>query len=288
MSNKKKIEVALVYDFDGTLSPGNMQEFGFVQAIGKEAKDFWTKSKNLAVKNDASEILCYMSLMIKEAKYNNIRLTQESFRSFGSKIELFPGVLNWFKIINKYGNELGLNIKHYINSSGLKEMIEGTAIAKEFENIYACSFLYDINDVAYWPSVAVDYTAKTQFLFKINKGIREVSDNSKVNQYIPEDKRRIPFERMIYFGDGDTDVPCMKMVKQHGGHSIAVYGNRAKKVTAMRLINEDRVNFACSADYTEGKDIYNVVKRILQKIRADYDFKRLLDIHKNKAQKYKA
>ena len=152
MSNKKKIEVALVYDFDGTLSPGNMQEFGFVQAIGKEAKDFWTKSKNLAVKNDASEILCYMSLMIKEAKYNNIRLTQESFRSFGSKIELFPGVLNWFKIINKYGYELGLNIKHYINSSGLKEMIEGTAIAKEFENIYACSFLYDINDVAYWPS----------------------------------------------------------------------------------------------------------------------------------------
>lgn len=286
MTTKKKLEVALVYDFDGTLSPKNMQEFGFVQAIGKNPTEFWQKNREIATNNDASEILCYMFLMIKEAKYKDIRLTRDSFRSFGSKIDLFPGVLEWFQLINGVGEKTGLNIKHYINSSGLKEMIEGTPIAKEFENIYACSFLYDSNGVAYWPAVAVDYTAKTQFLFKINKGIREVSDNSKVNQYIPENKRRIPFERMIYFGDGDTDVPCMKMVKQHGGHSIAVYGNREKKATAMRLINEDRVNFACSADFTEGKDVFNVVKRILYKIKADYDFQRLLDIHKSNAEKY--
>lgn len=285
MPNKKKIEVALIYDFDGTLSPGNMQEFGFVQAIGKNPDEFWKKNSKIATTNDASQILCYMSLMIKEATYSDIQLTKESFHSFGKKIDFYPGVLGWFKAINEYGNNIGLIIKHYINSSGLKEMIEGTPIAKEFENIYACSFLYDVNGVAYWPAVAVDYTAKTQFLFKINKGIREVSDNSKVNQYIPEDKRRIPFERMIYFGDGDTDVPCMKMVKQHGGYSIAVYGNQEKKATAMRLINEERANFACSADYTEGKDVYNVVKRILHKIKADYDFQRLLDIHKSNAAK---
>ena len=285
MPNKKKIEVALIYDFDGTLSPGNMQEFGFVQAIGKNPDEFWKKNSEIATINDASQILCYMSLMIKEATYSDIQLTKESFHSFGKKIDFYPGVLDWFKAINDYGNSIGLIIKHYINSSGLKEMIEGTPIANEFENIYACSFLYDVNGVAYWPAVAVDYTAKTQFLFKINKGIQEVSDNSKVNQYIPEDKRRIPFERMIYFGDGDTDVPCMKMVKQHGGHSIAVYGDLTKKATAMKLINENRVNFACPADYSKGKDMHNVVKRILYKIRADYDFQRLLDIHKSNAQK---
>lgn len=286
MSKKRHIEVALIYDFDGTLSPGNMQEFGFVQAIGMNAADFWREVHDMATKNDASEILCYMSRMLKEAKYREIGLRRESFVEFGGQIELFPGVEEWFGTINDYGASLGLNIKHFIISSGLKEMIEGTSIAHEFENIYACSFLYDIDGVANWPAVAVDYTAKTQFLFKINKGISEVSDNSKVNQFIPERDRRIPFERMIYFGDGETDIPCMKMVKQHGGHSIAVYNSPKKRDTAMRLINEERANFACAADYSEGKDIYNVVRLILQKIKTDYDFQQLLDIHAELAAKH--
>lgn len=288
MSEQRLIEVALIYDFDGTLSPGNMQEFGFVQAIGMNAADFWREVHDMATKNDASEILCYMSRMLKEAKYREIGLRRESFVEFGGQIELFPGVEKWFGTINDYGASLGLNIKHFIISSGLKEMIEGTSIAHEFENIYACSFLYDIDGVANWPAVAVDYTAKTQFLFKINKGISEVSDNSKVNQFIPERDRRIPFERMIYFGDGETDIPCMKMVKQHGGHSIAVYNSPKKRDTAMRLINEERANFACAADYSEGKDIYNVVRLILQKIKTDYDFQQLLDIHAELAAKHNA
>lgn len=288
MSEQTHIEVALIYDFDGTLSPGNMQEFGFVQAIGMNAADFWKEVHDMATKNDASEILCYMSRMLKEAKYREIGLRRESFVEFGGQIELFPGVEEWFGTINDYGASLGLNIKHFIISSGLKEMIEGTPIAHEFENIYACSFLYDIDGVANWPAVAVDYTAKTQFLFKINKGISEVSDNSKVNQFIPERDRRIPFERMIYFGDGETDIPCMKMVKQHGGHSIAVYNSPKKRYTAMRLINEERANFACAADYSEGQDIYNVVRLILQKIKTDYDFQQLLDLHAELAAKHNA
>ncbi|MBQ9254466.1 MAG: haloacid dehalogenase-like hydrolase [Bacteroidales bacterium] len=279
--------VALIYDFDGTLSPGNMQEFGFIQAIGTDTERFWKTSNELSIKEDASGILCYMYNMIKEANYNNIRLTKESFRKFGNEIELYNGVKEWFKLINSYGKSIGLTVKHYINSSGLKEMIEGTPIAEEFENIYACSFLYDVNDVAYWPAVAVDYTAKTQFLFKINKGIKEISDNHRINEFILEEDRPVPFERMIYFGDGETDVPCMKMVKVHGGHSIAVYGDNRKKDTAMKLIREGRVNFACKADYSKDKDVYSVVKRILDKIKADYDFNRLLDIHKNQAEKCK-
>lgn len=286
MATKKKIDVALIYDFDGTLSPGNMQEFGFIQAIGKDSKEFWKKNHELAAKNDANEILCYMYSMLQAAKANDISLRRDSFKKFGSKIELYKGVLEWFTLINDYGKSIGLKIKHYINSSGLKEMIEGTPIAKRFENIYACSFLYNVDGVAYWPAVAVDYTTKTQFLFKINKGIKEMSDTKKINEYLAKEDRPIPFERMIYFGDGETDIPCMKVVKEHGGHSIAVFGDRRKKTTAMKLINENRVNFACLADYSEGKDIYNVVMMILQKIRADYDFQRLQEVHKTNAQKY--
>lgn len=276
---KKKPIVALIYDFDGTLSPGNMQEFGFIQAIGKDKAEFWAKNKKLSEDNDANGILTYMYLMIQAAKNNGVSLRRESFKRFGENVELFDGVKEWFALVNEYGKSIGLDVKHYINSSGLKEMIEGTPIAKEFENIYACSFLYDVDGIAYWPAVAIDYTAKTQFLFKINKGIKEVSDNKKINQYIPEKERPIPFERMIYFGDGDTDIPCMKMIKEHGGHSIAVYanGNSVKKATALQLIKDNRVNFVCPADYRAGKEINMVVKRILDKIKADYEFHHLFD-----------
>lgn len=282
---RRRPTVALIYDFDGTLSPGNMQEFGFIQATGKTKEEFWKKNRELAEGKDANGILTYMYLMLSEARQNNISLKRDSFKNFGKNVELFDGVKEWFSMVNNYGRQIGLDIRHYINSSGLKEMIEGTPIAHEFENIYACSFLYNVDDIAYWPGVAIDYTAKTQFLFKINKGISEVSDNKKINRFIPEDERPIPFTRMIYFGDGETDIPCMKMIKEHGGHSIAVYeqGNQNKKDTALQLIRDNRVNFICAADYRKGKEINMVVKRVLNKIRADYDFQRLLDLHKKKA-----
>ena len=271
MTSRNNIDVALVYDFDGTLSPGNMQEFGFVQAIGQDPTQFWEKVTKMATENDASGILCYMYLMLQEAKANQISLKRKSFNKFGAQVELYDGVKEWFGMINEYGKTIGLNIRHYINSSGLKEMIEGSSIAKEFENIYACSFLYDIDGVAYWPAVAVDYTTKTQFLFKISKGIREVSDNKRINEYVAKEVRSIPFERMIYLGDGETDIPSMSVVKGQGGHSIAVYGDAKKQSTAMRLIQENRVNYACEADYSEGGEMCAKVKQMLDKIRSDYD-----------------
>lgn len=282
---KKRPTVAMIYDFDGTLSPGNMQEFGFIQATGKTKEEFWDKNRKLAEGKDANGILTYMYLMLDEAKKNNISLTRESFQNFGKNVELFRGVKQWFSLINEYGDSIGLNIKHYINSSGLKEMIEGTPIAHEFENIYACSFLYDKDGSAYWPAVAVDYTTKTQFVFKINKGIKQVSDNTKVNQYIPDNKRPIPFPRMIYFGDGETDVPCMKMVKEHGGHAIAVYNNHGKELIAQQLIRDGRANFMCSANYSKGGIMHMVVRRILDKIKADYEFDRLIELNQRKARK---
>lgn len=276
--------MALIYDFDGTLSPANMQEFGFIEAIGKSAKTFWTENSKLAQSNDADQILTYMFLMLQKANAQNISLKRESFRSFGKKIGLFNGVKEWFKLVNSFGKAIGVNIEHYINSSGLIEMIEGTPIAKEFKRIYACSYLYDIDGKAVWPAVAVNYTTKTQFLFKINKGIDSIYDNKKVNEFIENDKRRIPFSRMIYFGDGETDIPCMKLIKEQGGHSIAVYKprNPKKKQISERLIADNRVNFACAADYAENSEMWNVVKTILEKIKADCDFQHLLTQHQMK------
>lgn len=276
MSKKKPI-VALIYDFDGTLSPGNMQEFGFIQAIGKTPEEFWKMSDEISLGQDASHILCYMKLMIDQAKEAHVELKRDSFVRFGHEIALFNGVKEWFKLINNYGKEQGVKVEHYINSSGLTEMIEGSPIAKEFKKIFACSFMYDSHGVAVWPAVAVDYTGKTQFIFKINKGIMSIRDTVKVNESQAEDRKRIPFENMIYFGDGQTDIPCMKIVKMFGGNSVAVYppDNQRKSVMAEKLLKQNRVNFICPADYRKDGDIYNVVTAIIDKIKAENNVKNI-------------
>ncbi len=276
MNIDKKPVVALVYDFDGTLSPGNMQEFGFIQAIGKEPEEFWAKSAEISRGQDASEILCYMKLMIDEARESGVQLRREQFRDFGSKIPLFDGVEEWFGLMNQYGEEKGLKVLHYINSSGLVEMIEGTTIAKEFEKIYACTFLYDKEGVAEWPGVAIDYTGKTQFIFKINKGVHSISDHKLVNKYVPENERAVPFKQMIYFGDGATDIPCMKLVKQFGGNSIAVYHPLSEDTSDVeKLLSEQRVDFVCPADYTKDSQVYKIVTTIIDKIKAEIDLDNL-------------
>ena len=264
--------VALIYDFDGTLSPGNMQEFGFIQAIGKKPREFWEESDEIAIGQDASNILSYMKLMFDEAREAGIKLRRSDFKKFGKSIELFDGVKDWFRLINAYGRRKGVKVEHYINSSGLAEMIEGTPIAKEFKRIFACSFLYNKAGEAEWPGVAVDYTAKTQFLFKINKGILSIRDNKLVNESQAEENKRVPFPHMIYFGDGETDVPCMKIVKMFGGHSIAVYNqkNSHKKAVAKTLFKQGRVNFITPAVYTKESRTYEIVCAIIDKIKADY------------------
>lgn len=274
---KKKPIVALIYDFDGTLSPGNMQEFGFIQAIGKKPQEFWQESDDIALGQDASNILSYMKLMFDEARKAGIKLRRDDFRKFGASVELFNGVKEWFGLVNAYGKEKGVRIEHYINSSGLAEMIEGTAISDEFKRIFACSFLYNEEGEAEWPGVAVDYTAKTQFLFKINKGILSIRDNKKVNESKAEDNKRVPFPHMIYFGDGETDVPCMKIVKMFGGNSIAVYNPEIKKKVnvAKKLLRQQRVNFITPADYTKDSRTYQVVCAIIDKIKADWELSRL-------------
>ena len=276
MTQKKPI-VALIYDYDGTLSPGNMQEFGFIQAVGKTAEEFWRMSDSIAIGQDASNVLAYMKLMFDEAKRNGIKLRREDFQRFGQNIQLFDGVRDWFRLVNRYGEEHGVKIEHYLNSSGLKEIIEGSPIAHEFKHVFAGTFLYNENGEAEWPGISVDYTTKTQFLFKISKGIFSSRDNKQVNESIADDKKRIPFAHMIYFGDGDTDVPCMKIVGMFGGHSIAVYDpqNERKKATAAKLKRQGRVAFAVPAVYTPDAPAYRVVTAIIDKIKADWVLSRL-------------
>lgn len=272
-----KLTVALIYDFDGTLAPGNMQEYDFIPAVGKSNKEFWLESERLAREQDADPILAYMYKMIHEARNGGLSLRRDAFAASGAKVELYKGVREWFGRINTYGAARGIKIEHYINSSGLKEMIEGSPIANEFKKIYACSFLYDVDGVAYWPAVAVNYTNKTQFIFKINKGVDSVYDSKEVNRYLPEELRPVQFRHMIYFGDGTTDVPCMRLVKAQGGHSVAVYkpDSVKNKAVSEKLVKDKRVSYFCPADYSEGCEIDTLVKTIIDKIDADYQLEQL-------------
>ena len=208
---------------------------------------------------------------------SGIKLTRDEFMKFGKHIQLYEGVREWFSLVNRYGESRGVTVEHYINSSGLKEIILGSPIAKEFKHIFAGSFIYDDDGFAEWPGIAVDYTAKTQFLFKISKGIFSARDGKKVNASISDDKKRIPFPHMIYFGDGETDVPCMKIVNMFGGNSIAVYNPEdVRKVKgAQKLFRQGRVNFITPAVYTRDSRTFRLVCAIIDKIKADYELQQL-------------
>lgn len=274
---RRKPIAALIYDFDGTLSPGNMQEFGFIQAIGKTPEEFWKMSDGIAVGQDASNILAYMKLMSDEARASGIKLRRSEFHKFGKDIKLYEGVTEWFDHVNAYGKEKGVIVEHYINSSGLKEIIEGCPISHKFKHIFASSYIYDENGEAEWPGIAVDYTAKTQFIFKINKGIFSSRDSKAVNESWAEDKKRIPLSNMIYIGDGETDVPCMKIVNMFGGHSIAVYNmeDDGRRLVAEKLLRQGRVQFTAPADYSKNSRMYKVVCSIIDKIRTDSALQKL-------------
>ena len=274
---RRKPIIALIYDFDGTLSPGNMQEFGFIQAIHQTPEEFWTKSDGIARGQDASNILAYMKLMYDEAKKNGIKLTRSDFNRYGADIKLFDGVRDWFRNVNEYGAAHGVKIEHYINSSGLKEIIEGSPIAREFKHIFAGSFIYDENGEAEWPGIAVDFTAKTQFLFKIQKGIFSSRDARRVNESMADENKRIPFSNMIYFGDGETDVPSMKVVNMFGGNAIAVFNPAipAKRAAAQKLLRQGRANFITPANYSRDSRTFRIVTTIIDKIKVENELKLL-------------
>jgi len=257
--------VAIMYDFDKTLSPKDMQEYAFIPGIKMKPEEFWDKCIKLMNEKNMDQILAYMYVMLTEAR-GKMLLNRDEFKKLGESVKLFNGVRTWFKRVNTYGEKLGVQVEHYIISSGLKEIIEGTPIACEFKMIYAAEFCYDEKNVPIWPAMAVNYTSKTQFLFRINKGVLDVTEHTRLNEYTPENRRRVPFRNMIYIGDGFTDVPCMKLVKVNGGYSIAVYQEDIKIANAM--IKQGRVDFTAYADYSKGSKMEKIVFAVLDKIKS--------------------
>ena len=269
----KKTKLALIYDFDKTLSPRDMQEFHFIQSLGyKDPVDFWKECDEFSKKNNCDGILSYMLLMAeKDGNLTKKRLLEE-----GKYIKLYPGVSTWFKRINAYGKKHHIDVEHYVISSGLSEIIKGTSIAKEFKKIYACSYVYDKNGKVLWPARLVNYTMKTQYLFRINKGVLMETNDEDLNDSTPDTDKYIPLQNMIYFGDGSTDVPSMKVVQQNGGTTIAVFGDASKKNKAEKLFTDKRATFAVKADYSQGGRIERIVKGIIDSIEV-----------KNKLEDYK-
>ena len=266
----KYAPMAIIYDFDGTLAPGNLQEGRFIPDIGMKASDFWKEVNHIAKERQADQILMYMLLMLEKAREAKISVRPGDFKKRGAGIKFFNGVLEWFERINEYGKCNGVNIEHYIVSSGNAEIIEGTPIASKFKKIYASRFLFNENDVAYWPALAINFTTKTQFLFRINKGAHDLSDDREINQFVEMKDRPVPFENMLYIGDGATDVPCFRLVKDMGGLSIVVFKPNTKgaRDKADRFIQDGRVHCAAPADYTEGKELDRIAKAQIELVAA--------------------
>lgn len=297
-NNKQTTKVAICYDFDGTLSPYNMQEVSFIPALGMTPEQFWIEVKKNAKENNMDEVLAYMNLMIDKAREKNMPMTLLDLVKHGKNVSFFKGVDTWFERINEYATSLGLEAEHYVISSGIEEIIKGTPIGKKFNHIFACRFMYN-QGAAIQPATAVNYTNKTQFLFRINKGIFNYYENEAVNRYTPNEDKYVHFSNMIYIGDGETDVPCMKMVMYQGGKAVAVYNpdkkeQKEKKVggkivqnarqsakqIAMELYEHNRADFIAPTDYSKDSPLEKIVKNIIDLIKnqaVSFEIKKSID-----------
>ena len=268
-----KPTIGILYDFDKTLCTTDMQEYDFIKNLDMTSDDFWGEAANITKTHEVEKVLAYMFVMIKKCKEKGIPLTKDYLKKCGENVILYKGVETWFNRINSFGEDMGVNIEHYIISSGTYEIIQGTPIAKYFKRIYACRYMYDENGEALWPSLAINYTLKTQYIYRISKGILDVTDDYNLNRLQDESLRRIAYRNMIYIGDGMTDIPCMKMVKEKGGKSIALYP-RGRSETVKPLVDDERINYVCVADYSENSALENIVKlmienmAILEKLKA--------------------
>ena len=280
---EKSTHIAIAYDFDGTLAPGNMQEHSFIPRLGLDKSAFWEEANRIAREHDADEILTYMQLMLDKAAEKNTPVTRNALTDHGRNIRFFEGVENWFDRINDFASSLGVETDHYIISSGVRDIIRGTSIARHFRYIFASGYIFDEKGTAIWPALAINYTTKTQYLFRINKGIYNSYDNSQINKFVAYDQRPMPFSNMIYIGDGETDVPAMKMIKYQGGTAIAAYNpeNKARegkptpRQICEKLIDDGRADFMAPADYTDGSKLDAIVKTLMRRIVEEERLKRL-------------
>ena len=262
---KQQPIVAFLYDFDKTLCTTDMQDYAFIPSLGMTPAEFWAEANGFGQRNRMDGILAYMYTMLREAERRDRPFTRADLVEKGRSIVLFPGVADWFRRINDFGAGQGVRVEHYIISSGLREIIEGSSISQEFKEIYASEFYYDESGVPAWPKLAVNFTAKTQFVYRINKGVLDVSNDRDLNASMPDDSKRVPFPNMIYMGDGLSDVPCMKMMRAYGGQAIAVY-QAVNKRGVEQLLRDGRVDYIFPADYREGTALELTMQNIVRKM----------------------
>ena len=269
--------LAIVYDFDGTLTPQPMQEYTVLPQLGISPQAFWDEVNGEVRATGGDAILTYMRLLVEKIEANKAHLSRDALRRLARGIEYYPGVAGWFERINAYVAKYSKGVvqtRHYIISAGLSEILEGIPIKHHFERIYASQYHFNHHEVACFPTIVINDTSKTQYLFRINKG-REAAGES-INEYMPEGERPIPFTHMLYIGDGLTDVPCMTVTKKYGGFAVAVHNpaHAASIETCRELVRAERIDYFAAADYRPGRVLEKRVKTLLDLIIARIQFAR--------------
>ena len=269
--------IALVYDFDGTLSPQPMQEYTVLPKIGVEPGAFWDMVNREARRTESDPMLVYMRHIIEALELARVDVKRQDFAAMARAIEYFPGVPTWFGRMNAYVKRRSrgqVKLAHYLISAGQKEILDGVSIRRHFKRIYASEYHFNHHGVATFPKLLVTDTVKTQFLFRINKGLESL--NESINEHMPESQRPIPFQNIVYMGDGMTDVPSMALTKKSGGHTVAVYNPRksSQRAVCEKLLNAGRADFIAEADFRAGTKLSRRVELLLDAIVADIAYRR--------------
>ena len=263
--------VAILYDFDATLATSDMQNFSFIPSLGLTPDEFWHKCKEFSVETGCEKTLGYLHTMIAECKKRGIKMTRSFLKEQGKHIKFWPGVEEWFERINKFGEENGVEVEHYLVSSGNKEIVEGCSIYKYFKMVYGCEFIFDENDEPIWPKLVINYTQKTQYFYRVSKGAFDINDDVGVNE--KNRNRRVPYSNIVYIGDGLTDIPAMILAKNNGGHSIAVYPEGKEGKIVDDLYHDGRVNYVAPADYRERKELDEIMRLIIKGVSINESLK---------------
>lgn len=256
--------IAVVFDFDDTLAPDTTS--GYLRQAGiEDLPRFWKEEVGALYTHGWDPVPAYLYKMIEASRSGRIPpITRESLASWGQQAPLHRGVETLFDRLREAARRANprLHIEFYVISSGLGDVLRATRIAQEFTEIWSSEFHYGADGAAVFPRRIVSFTDKTRYLFHVQKGLIGDEDRAKpfeVNRKVPRERQRVPFDHMIFVGDGYTDIPCFSLLKQHEGIPIAVYDphHEERWGNAFRFVAEGRVSNLHSANYSEGSDLSN-------------------------------